>query len=268
MVTTRVTAAQDAATVLTGLSSARTPWLTLVLAFLTSRPAPRVPVPLRAGSQEVSPRGRECLLATVIDTAIAARAPALRTSYDPRYLAAVTATVAGRLLADGDGAQARAGSVWVIPQLRWLHEVERLTPFGRDRLRPGDIAPPLDFGLAGLPDWPGIRVADRLDGLRGHPLAMGSERNRRIAVTALLGDERTDLDADLAITGMGVSPPLRLRHAARMMGAAGHGGQRAGWKSCCPGQAGSSGRYRRARRLLPPRGRTWAGPRPDSIRPR
>jgi hypothetical protein len=206
----------------------------LVLAFLSGQPMPAVPAPLRcagqlrAGGQGLSPRGRECLLATVIDTAIAARAPALRTCYDPRYLAAVTATVAGRVLADGDAGPARAGSVWVIPQLRWLHEMERLTPFGRDRLRPGDIAPPLDFGLAGLPDWPGIRVADRLDGLRGHPLAMGSERNRRIAVTALLGDERTDLDADLAITGMGVSPPLRLRHAARMMGAAGHGGQ-PGW---------------------------------------
>jgi hypothetical protein len=32
MVTTGVTAAQDAATVLAGLSSARTPWLTLALA--------------------------------------------------------------------------------------------------------------------------------------------------------------------------------------------------------------------------------------------
>jgi hypothetical protein len=106
--------------------------------------------------------------------------------------------------------------------------MERLTPFGRDRLRPGDIAPPLDFGLAGLPDWPGIRVADRPDGLRGHPLAMGSECNRRVAVTALLGDERAGLDADLALAGMGISPPLRLRHAARLMGAAGPGGQ-PGW---------------------------------------
>jgi len=198
------------------------------------------------GGQALSPRGRECLLATVIDAAIAARAPALRTSYDPRYLAAVTATVAGRMLGDSAGAPARAGglapagaparagvparagAVWVIPQLRWLHEMERLTPFGRNRLRPGDIAPPLDFGLAGLPDWPGIRVADRLDGLRGHPLAMGSERNRRVALTALLGDERPGLDADLALAGMGISPPLRLRHAARMMGAAGPGGQ-PGW---------------------------------------
>jgi hypothetical protein len=245
---------------------------------------------LRAGGQALSPRGRECLLATVIDAAIAARAPALRTSYDPRYLAAVTATVAGRMLADGDGdgdgararagaqardgaqaragVPARAGSVWVIPQLRWLHEMERLTPFGRDRLRPGDIAPPLDFGLAGLPDWPGIRVADRLDGLRGHSLAMGSERNRRAAVTALLGDERAGLDADLALAGMGISPPLRLRHAARMMGVAGHGGQ-PGWLEVVLSWPG---------RLIGPVAQgpeapaaplpAWAGPRPDSIRPR
>src|SRR5581483_7174601 len=140
----------------------------LVLAFLTGRPLPGVPAPLRAasqpdaagqlrpGGQELSPRGRECLLATVIDTAIAARAAALRTSYDPRYLAAVTATVAGRMLADGDAVPVRAGSVWVIPQLRWLHEMERLIPFGRDRLRPGDIAaarlrPGRTAGLAGDP---------------------------------------------------------------------------------------------------------------------
>ena len=56
----------------------------LVLAFLTGRPVPWVPGPLRSagqlpvGGQALSPRGRECLLATVIDTAIAARAPALR----------------------------------------------------------------------------------------------------------------------------------------------------------------------------------------------
>ena len=105
----------------------------------------------------------------------------------------------------------------------WLAAARRVI-----NLRPGDIAPPLDFGLAGLPDWPGIRVAGRLDGLRGHPLAMGAEHNRRVAVTALLGDEQPGLDADLALTGMGISPPLRLRHAARMMGAAGHGGQ-PGW---------------------------------------
>jgi hypothetical protein len=200
----------------------------LVLAFLTGRPLPGVPAPLRAGGQALSPRGRECLLATVVEAAVGARAHALRPCYDPRCLTAVVATVAGRMLADGDAVPARAGSVWVIPQVRWLHEMERLSPFGRDRLRPDDIAPPLDFGLAGLPDWPGIRVADRLSGLRGHPLAMEAERNRTAAMTALLGDGRADLDADLAIAGMGISPPRRLRHTARAMGAAGHGGQ-PGW---------------------------------------
>ena len=50
------------------------------------------------------------------------------------------------------------------------------------------MAPPLDFGLAGLPDWPGIRVRDRLSGLRRHPLSMSSAPNRRLARLALHGD--------------------------------------------------------------------------------
>ena len=125
----------------------------------------------------------------MIDAAVTARAAALRPSYDPRCLAAVIAAVAARMLAAAAAVPVRAGPVWVIPQLRWLHEMERLNPLGQDRLRPDDIAPPLDFGLAGLPDWPGIRVADRLGGLRRHPLAMESERNRAAAGTALLGSE-------------------------------------------------------------------------------
>ncbi len=201
----------------------------LVLAFLTGRPVPRVPAPLRPAWQALSPRRRECLLATVVDAAVTARAAALRPYYDPRCLVAVIAAVAGRTLTTGDAGPGRAGPVWVIPQLRWLHEMERVNPLGHDRLRPDDIAPPLDFGLAGLPDWPGIRVADRLGGLRRHRLAMESEGNRRAASTALLGDDgRADLDADLAIAGMGISPPLRLRHAAGMMGAGGHE-RRPGW---------------------------------------
>ncbi len=205
-------------------------WIqTLVLAFLTGRPAPRVPVPLRPGWQALSPRRRECVLATVIDAAVTARAAALRPYYDPRCLTAVCAAVAARTLAASDVIPGRAGPVWVIPQLRWLHEMERVNPLGHECLRPDDIAPPLDFGLAGLPDWPGIRVADRLGGLRRHRLAMESERNRRAARTALLGgDGRTGLYADLAIAGMGISPPARLRHVARMMGAGGHGRQ-PGW---------------------------------------
>jgi hypothetical protein len=204
---------------------------TLVLAFLTGRPVPRVPAPLRPGWQALSPRTRECLLATAVETAVMARADALRPYYAPPRLVAVIAAAAARMLAAGDPVPVRGGPVWVIPQLRWLHEVERLNPLGQDRLRPGDLAPPLDFGLAGLPDWPGIRVADRLGGLRRHPLAMESGRNRAVAGTALLGaggagGER--LDADLAIAGIGISRALRLRHAATTMGAGGRGGQ-PGW---------------------------------------
>jgi hypothetical protein len=218
--------------------------LTLVLAFLTGRPVPCVPVPLRAGWQALSPRRRECVLATVIDGVVSARATALRRSYDPLCLTSVIAAVAARMLdvaARGDvprpagtvlpspATPFRAGHAWVIPQLRWLHEIERVSPLGQDGIRFDDIAPPLDFGLAGLPDWPGIRVKDRLGGLRRHPLSMESARNSELASVALLGDDGPGgFDADLAIAGMGLSPLVRLRHAARMMGA-GPRGQEPGW---------------------------------------
>ena len=58
---------------------------------------------------------------------------------------------------------------------------------------------------------------------------MESGRNRDAATVALLGDGgRAGFDADLAIAGMGLSPLLRLRHAARVMGAGGSG-QEPGW---------------------------------------
>jgi hypothetical protein len=58
---------------------------------------------------------------------------------------------------------------------------------------------------------------------------MEAEHNRTAAGTALLGAAGgPGLDADLAIAGMGISPPLRLRHAARLMGADGPGRQ-PGW---------------------------------------
>ncbi|MDQ2812951.1 MAG: hypothetical protein M3Z75_14015 [Actinomycetota bacterium] len=217
---------------------------TLVLAFLTGHPVPRVPRPLCGTWPLLSPRRRDCLLATVVDGAVTARAAALRPSYDPRRLTSVIALVAARMLeAAGGGDQPlaagpvlpcsatpfRAGPVWVIPQLRWLHEIERANPLGQGGVRLDDIAPPLDFGLTGLSDWPGIRVRDRLGGLRRHPLSMESRRNRERAGVALLGDDAgCGLDADLAITGLGLSPRQRLRHAAEMMGTDTRG-QEPGW---------------------------------------
>ena len=43
-----------------------------------------------------------------------------RRSYDPARLTSVVAAVANRML-DEAPAPFRAGPVWVIPQLRWLH---------------------------------------------------------------------------------------------------------------------------------------------------
>jgi hypothetical protein len=58
---------------------------------------------------------------------------------------------------------------------------------------------------------------------------MATEGNREAASRALLGDDGlAGLDADLAVAGTGLSPPLRLRCAARMMGAAGYEPQ-PGW---------------------------------------
>lgn len=195
----------------------------LVLAFLTGRPLPKVPGPVRRRWPAMEVRTRECLLATVVDDAVSARAPVLRHSYEPKRLTAAVAATAAGLLAGATAAGARsarlptpvrAGHVWVIPQLRWLHEVDRICPAEHE-----DIAPPLDFELAGLADWLGIRVGDRLDALHRHRLSMAYRPNRRIATLALTGAET--FDVDLAIAGIGLSAQQRLRHVGRILGAAG-----------------------------------------------
>ena len=196
---------------------------TLLLAFLAGRPLPRVPAEVLSVWRALSPPRRECVLATIVDRAVTARSAALRRCYDPAALTAVAAAVADRML-DQAAVPFRAGPVWVIPQLRWLHELERLDPLGGAGIGPDDIAPPLDFGLAGLPDWPGIRVRDRRSALSRHPLSMASPRNRRLACLALLGEDgRAGLDADLATAALGVPPAARLPHAARLLGAGAHG---------------------------------------------
>ena len=206
----------------------------LVLAFITGRPLPHVPQPLRQPSHQArDARARECLLATVVDASVGSRALALRHSYDPdRLTAAVASVAAGQLArfgqAGGPGSTTippRAGHFWVIPQLRWLHEAERIHPLAQHQPRPDDVAPPLDFGLTGLVDWPGISVGDRLAGLYRHRLSMEYEHNRSLATMALLGAEpEKGLAADLVLVGIGRDRPERLRYVARMLGTAGHGG--------------------------------------------
>jgi DNA helicase HerA-like ATPase len=190
---------------------------TLVLAFLTGRGLPAVPARLRQRWEELGERLRECLLATVIDRVVGARAPALRASYDPAQLAATAAGVARRALSQAAGPGARIGPGWVIPQVRWLHELERVCPAGGPP-DPAQAAPPLDFDLPGLADWPGALAGHRLRALRRHPLSMELAHNRLPAWTALLGeDDQAAFSHDLATLGVGLSPGTQLGHAAALM---------------------------------------------------
>jgi len=213
-----------AAEVLAAAGSPGEAWLrvwvqALVLAFLTNRALPAVPAALRTRWAGLGARLRECLLATVVDQAVAVRARALRPSYDPGHLAAHLARAAGAALSHGTGPGTAPGPDWVIPQVRWLHEADRLCPPGGGPPDPGQGAPPLDFGLPGLADWPGARVGHRLRALRRHPLSMDLAVNRLAAWTALLGeDDQRPFARDLATLGVGLPPSSQLGHAAAQMG--------------------------------------------------
>ncbi|HEY6789675.1 MAG TPA: hypothetical protein VI365_20435 [Trebonia sp.] len=173
---------------------------TLLLGFLSGRPLPLVPDTLRTIWGQLDARRRDAVLEVIAERSVAARAPALRASYPPRVLVVVLSQVARDLLA-GHAAPARAGRTWVPPQLRWAHEADRA---GWQRPIAGEVAgwelaPPLDFALAGLPDWPGMRAADRLTLLLRHPLSLADSGNRALAAAAVFGtDGRDGFDADLA----------------------------------------------------------------------
>jgi hypothetical protein len=191
---------------------------TLVLAFLTGRGLPAVPAPLRRWWPGLDRRLRECLLATVLDRAVRSRALAIRTAYDPAALAGAAARAALRMLGPGAGAGARQGPGWVIPEVRWLHEMERVCPLAGRPPDPAGHAPPADFDLPGLAGWPGMRTGHRLRALRRHRLSTELLRNRQVAWTALLGDDdQRAFVQDLATVGVGLGPGTQLRHAAHAM---------------------------------------------------
>jgi len=205
---------------------------TFLLAFLTDNPLPAVPAPLRRRWQSLGARLRECLLAHVIDRRAGIRAVAMRVSYDPSRLAQVIASAAATRLGDADGTPpaVRPGPAWVVPQLRWLHEIERLCPLGGAGLAPADQAPPLDFDLAGLPDWPGIRAGQRVRALRRHSLSMELAANRVLAWIALAGEDGPGpLAADLGQVMPGVDHAQALRHTAALMEVSGGAGTGPGW---------------------------------------
>lgn len=182
-------------------------WTTVLgLAFLTGRTLP-APPPQVLAAASWQPRRTARLVGSLAERLAAERGAALRGSYPPPALARALAG-AGRRMLDGRPVPARAGQVWVIPQLRWAHEAAR-AGWERDGVRPDDLAPPLDFALAGLPDWPGILAGQRLEMLLRHPAALAASAshgpaNRARAATALFGaDGRAAfgaaLTADLAL---------------------------------------------------------------------
>jgi DNA helicase HerA-like ATPase len=193
---------------------------TLVLSHLVDRPMPRVPDELAQGWAGRTVRLRECMLATVLDRAVGRRSAALRAAYAPEDLTESVAGVAARLLG-GSRPDSPPGAAWVIPQIRWLHEMSRLFP--RD---PGIAGvpdkhgpvPPMDYALPGLKEPPAPLFGHRVRALRRHPLSMALESNRPIVRVAILGDDdHTGFVADLAVVGVGVDPAERITYVAERM---------------------------------------------------
>lgn len=194
----------------------------LALAFLTNSPVPVAPLALRQRWASQPARLRDCLLATVIERAVGSRASAIRAYFDPRDLITAVARIAARLLEGGKGAGTQAGVTWVIPQLRWLHELERALPLNGPSYDPFELALPLQFELPGIPDTPDLKVGQRVGALRRHPLSMELDRNRLPAWTALLGeDDQAGFTRDLASLAVGSSHRGQLLQAAGEMGVVG-----------------------------------------------
>ena len=156
-------------------------------------PCPRCPPRCAPGcGRNWAPGWSVCLLATVTDQAVAVRARALRPSYDPAHLTASLARAAAGALGEGTrpgaGPGAGPGPDWVVPQVRWLHEVDRLCPGRRRAPRPGPVRtnarlpPARPRGLAGRAGGPpaaGAAAASAVHGFRGEPAGRLDRAARR-----------------------------------------------------------------------------------------
>ncbi|WP_157433165.1 ATP-binding protein [Actinomadura rifamycini] len=190
----------------------------LVLAHVAGRRVPAVPPDLRRAWARLTPRLRDCALATVLERAVTRRSWALRTAFPPAELTGAVAGTARRLL-DGQDAPGRVpGPNWVIPQVRWLHELDRLFPYGAETPDKHAPAPPLDYQLPGLKQQPDAKLGHRLRALRRHPLSMELERNRPLALTALYGeDDHAAFYGDLADVTIGFEEDEQIEHVAGTM---------------------------------------------------
>ncbi|WP_157254759.1 ATP-binding protein [Nonomuraea typhae] len=197
---------------------------TVVLAFVSNRPLPGVPRALAATWADVPARRRECLLATLVERAVSRRAWALRSWFDPALLVEKAAETAAKLLDAAEGGGERPGPSWVIPQVRWLHEVDRLFPYGHPAPDLRAPAPPLEYALFGA-GGPAELVRAELLGhraraLRHHPLSMEIDHNRALAWRVILGDDENEaMQRDILTVAIGIESGARLRHVGQTMGA-------------------------------------------------
>ncbi|NBE99488.1 ATP-binding protein [Nonomuraea sp. K271] len=200
---------------------------TVVLAFVSNRPLPGVPRSLSAAWADLPARRRECLLATLIERSVQRRAWSLRSWFDPALLTEKAAETATRLLAALDNGGERPGASWVIPQVRWLHEVDRLFPYGRPAPDLRTSAPPMEYALFRQPNGNGVGdlaptelLGHRAKALRHHPLSMEVARNRELAWRVILGDDENEsVQRDVMTVAIGIEASARLRHVGQTMGA-------------------------------------------------
>jgi uncharacterized protein len=191
----------------------------LVLAHVVNRPRPAVPADLGRAWSRQPVRLRECMLATVVERSVGRRAAALRTGYPLDELTATVAGVAQQMLGGAYGlAGALPGTAWVIPQVQWLHEMDRVFPHGAGVPDKHTPAPPVDYELPGLKQPYEPKLGHRVKALRRHPLSMALAANRPIANTAILGDDdHASFDHDLDIVAIGVDPDARYAFIADVM---------------------------------------------------
>lgn len=162
----------------------------LVLAYLTNHPRPVPPDTLRRQWDFMEPRTRECLLATVIERAVGSRATALRRTFAPDQLTSTLATDARRLLdRQDDRFDVPPGTTWVVPQIRWLHELEVLFPRGERWPDLWTHAPAGVYDLSDVPGEAGVPIGHRMYALRRHPLSAEIAQNRNIAWRVIRGDD-------------------------------------------------------------------------------
>jgi hypothetical protein len=192
---------------------------TLLLAYLTNRPRPVPPAPLWVYWDHLDPRTAQCLLATVVERAVGRRATVLRRTFDPDDLTRTLAAHALRLLDRADDRfGVPPGTTWVVPHVRWLHELEALFPYGRPLPDLWAPSPPCDYDLSNVPGEAAVPVGTRMFALRRHPLSTEVGQNRFIAWRVLFGDDdHAGYEDDLEALAPWLEPEHRVPHAADEM---------------------------------------------------